>query len=298
MPIDPSLAEAAIASRIAEPLGVDLAEAAAGILRISNQNMAAALRLVSVERGFDPREFSLIAFGGAGPLHAAELARDVGVPEVIVPPLPGITSAVGLLFADLVQDVSRTVDLSYAAVDLAALEQVFQQLEADARRRVGRERDDKGVINATRLIDFRYEGQARTITIPLAVNGGLSGAELSAALEAFHVAHEREFGYARRGFGVELAVLRVSARAEITSPDVSVFGGASDEIDASLVAARRQVYFAEACWVETAIYKRPTLPSGATFKGPAILEAMDSTVVVPPDCTARIDERGNVIIHV
>jgi N-methylhydantoinase A len=295
MPIDVELAREAIAEKIAAPLGLDVAEAAAGILRISNHNMAAALRLVSVERGYDPRELTLVAFGGAGPLHAAELAREVGIPEVIVPPLPGITSAIGLLFADLVRDVARAVDVPRQNADTTSLDRQFAELEAAARERVRLEAEEAALIQAERLIDFRYQGQARTITVALAP-GEITDALLGQAIEQFHREHEREFGYDRRDFEVDLAMLRVSARAETTSPDLGRF---SSRVGIGRHAgATRPVYFDESGWVDTAIYDRGVLAPGTALAGPAIIEAMDSTIVLPPASRAEIDDITNVIIHV
>lgn len=296
MSIDLGLAREAIKSRIGDPLGLDVEQAAAGILRISNNNMSAALRLVTIQRGYDPREMSLISFGGAGGLHCAELARELEIPEVIVPPLPGIVSALGLLFADLRHDLVQAYVAEKDAVDFETANDLFAGMEAEARRRLERETQSGSAIELSRSIDFRYAGQVRTITIDLDP-GAFDAATLAQAIERFHAEHEREFGYARREFSVETSVLRVAGRGETIKVALEALANAIRVEEGEPVKGTRKAYYDGHGYVDTTIYERGRLAPGFEFRGPAILEEMDSTVLVPPGFHAVIDDLRNAILR-
>lgn len=296
MSIDVELAWRAVVSTIAEPLGLSAEQAAAGILRITNSNMSAALRLVTIQRGYDPREMSLISFGGAGGLHCADLAVELEIPEVIVPPLPGIVSALGLLFADLRHDLSHAYVAEEADVDFATAGALFEGLEAEARSRLEREVRPGGAIELSRSVDFRYVGQVRTITVGLD-NGTMDRASIASAVERFHEEHEREFGYARHGFPVETAVLRVAGRGETIQVALHALASAIETEGGDPVKGTRETYFDGRGYVETTIYERGRLAPGTDVVGPAILEEMDSTVLVPPGAVGTIDELRNLIIR-
>jgi N-methylhydantoinase A len=297
MSIDVVLAREAIREKISEPLGLDVEQAAAGILRISNNNMSAALRLVTIQRGYDPREMSLISFGGAGGLHCAELAREMEIPEVIVPPLPGIVSALGLLFADLRHDLVQAYIAETTDVDFAATSAMFESMETEARRRLEQETEPGSAIEISRAIDFRYAGQVRTITIGLDEGDSFDAVLLGRTVEHFHEEHEREFGYARREFPVETAALRVAGRGETIKVALEALARAIAVEEGDPVKGTRDVYFAEHGYVATTIYERGRLASGFEFRGPAILEEMDSTVLVPPGCNATVDDLRNAILR-
>lgn len=301
MKVDPGLSEKAVKEKIADRLGIGTPEAAAGIIKISNNNMAAALRLVTVQRGFDPRELSLVAFGGAGPLHAVEVARELGIPEVIVPAMPGITSALGLMFSDVLHDVSHAHVGPVEGIDFDDMNKRFERLQTEAVDWLQREQHVEGGVTLTRSIDFRYAGQMRSITVPISSSEAFDQAMLDGALELFHKEHEREFGYARRAFAVETAVLRVSAVGSTTAPDLQALTGISRG-DASNGAGKNptveQVYFEPDGYQETAVYSRPALSPGDSFEGPAVVRGMDSTVVLPPGSRGKVDNYLNILIEV
>jgi N-methylhydantoinase A len=295
MSIDADLAREAIRSKIGEPLGLDVEEAAAGILKISNNNMSAALRLVTIQRGYDPREMSLISFGGAGGLHCAELARELEIPEVIVPPFPGMVSALGLLFADLRHDLSHAYVAEETSVDFEAANALFAALEAEARGRLEREVTPGAAIELSRAVDFRYVGQVRTITIGLD-NGGFDRETLAGAVARFHDEHEREFGYAREGFPVETAVVRVAGRGETIKVALQALAKAIQTESGDPVKGTRETYFDRHGYLETTIYERGRLAPGFELRGPAILEEKDSTILVPPSARAVVDDLRNLIV--
>jgi N-methylhydantoinase A len=284
-PADRGTVEAAIERELADPLGVSVPEAAAGVIEVANANMARALRVVTVERGHDPREFALLAFGGAGPLHAGALAADLGVPRVLVPPAAGTLSALGLLAGDLVADesVSRVRDL--AAVEPAALAATFADLAASARDRLPAEEP-----TVERAVDLRYVGQSFELRVP--APDDLDAAAIEELAGRFHERHERRYGHAEPDEPVELVTVRVRARAPVEAPPLGRPGGDT------LADARREtrpVRF-EGQVRETPVYDRGRLPAGATLDGPAVLEGAESTVVVEPGHHADVDADG--ILHV
>jgi N-methylhydantoinase A len=285
--IDLPAAEAAIAT-VGEQLGLGLAETASRIIEIVNANMAQALRIVSIERGHDPQEFSLIAFGGAGPVHAAFLAAELLVPEVIVPPAPGAFSALGLVATDLRRDYSRTL---YA--DLATL---APERLADAV--AGMEREGQTMLAAAgvpdqrrdllRLVDVRYRRQAYELTVPIPP-GAITRDSLDAVAAAFHDKHEQTYGHANREEAVQLVNLRLTALGRL--PGMTLV----QRTDPSAARVRqRDVWFPETGFAACPVHWRDGLTPGTKLEGPAIVEAMDSTVVLPPGWTATVDERGYI----
>jgi N-methylhydantoinase A len=293
MPLDREAAARAITEKVAKPLGYDAVRAADAIIQVANANMADAVRLISIRRGYDPRDFCLVAFGGAGSVHAAHLARELDVPAVVVPPYPGITSALGCLLLDVRHDLFRTYLTSADEASSAGLEAEFAVLEEEARKRLAVEGIADDRVQLRRLMDMRYVGQWRSLTVPVSTP---LEANLDASLDRFHNEHEREYAFSDRDQAVEIYGLRVVGLGLVRKPEFPKVAGGSD-----LNAARsgeRSVYFAEASgFLDTVIYHRAALPAGARFDGPAIVEQMDSTVVVPPDWRAEVDGYGNIIMR-
>lgn len=295
MEVDPELSRAAVVEKIARPLGLDVHDAAAGIVRISNENMSNAIRRLTVERGLDPREFSLMAFGGAGALHAVELARGLSMREVIVPPTPGATSALGLLFVDYVHDVAHAYIADQSKMDIEAIEGIFERLQAEALEALREEGYAGDQAEIVRSIDLRYAGQVRAVTVPLAP-GQITEATIEKAIADFHTLYEREFKYAMEGTSIESRTLRVSCTARTQKPQLEELDGTGDAEQARV--DRRPVYFVETeGFTETAIFDREKLMPGASFEGPAIVEQYDTTTVVPPGASAEVDRFGNLIIE-
>jgi N-methylhydantoinase A len=293
MPLDLPAAERAIAEKVAEPLGYDVVRAADAVIQVANANMADAVRLISIRRGYDPRDFCLVAFGGAGSVHAAHLARELDIPAVVVPPYPGITSALGCLLLDVRHDLFRTYLTTADRASSDALEAEFARLEDEARQRLAVEGITGDRVQLRRLMDMRYVGQWRSLTVPVSTP---LGENLDASLERFHVEHEREYAYSDRDQAVEIYGLRVVGLGLVDKPEFP-----KQEGGAEIAAARRgerPVYFGEAGgFLDTAIYERSALPAGAVLEGPAIVEQMDSTVVVPADWRAEVDDYGNIVLR-
>jgi N-methylhydantoinase A len=288
--IDFAAAERAIDAAIARPLGMTVPEAAARIVEVVNSNMAQALRIVSIERGHDPQEFSLIAFGGAGPVHAVSLAEELQIPEVIVPPAPGAFSALGLVTSDLKRDYSRTLYADLGSIDAARVAGVFSGMEQAGREilRAARVPSERQVL--LRRADVRYRRQAYELTVPIA-EGEITRATLDGLAVAFHARHEQTYGHANRSERVQLVNLRLTAFGRL--PDLMLAQRADS---ASARVHGRDVWFAESGFTSTPVHWRDGLTAGMQIVGPAIIEAMDSTTVVPPGWQAQIDELGYIVI--
>jgi N-methylhydantoinase A len=282
--LDVEGARAAIEERCAKPLGLSVTEAAYGIVEIANAAMVNALHLISVQRGYDPRDFVLVGFGGAGPAHANAIARDAELPTLLIPRSPGIFSATGLLTTDLKRDAAVTIMRRLDEVDPAELEASFAELEAAGRAELEREGLAGDQVEFLRQIDLRYVGQSHELTVP-------AGDRL---LERFHAEHDRSYGFAAPAEPVELVSLRLTSVGRIAKPPVQrLEPGAMPE-----PKERREVYFGEAAgYVDCPIYDRYALPAGARFAGPAIVEEFDSTTVLHPGFAVTVDETGNLIVE-
>ena len=288
MTLDEEAASGAVRDRVAEPLGLSVEDAAEAVLEVANANMADAIRLISVRRGYDPREFALVCFGGAGPLHGAALAKELSIPTVLVPPNPGTTSALGCLLVDVRHDLFTLLLGTVDDVDADEVEKAFAELEEEAGERMRAEGVPEDRVELQRTIDMRYAGQWRSIAVP--VEGPVTS--LDDVVETFEDEHEREHSYRREGSPIEvyrlnLRAVGVTQKAELPTHDE----------DGSLPepASTRAVRFEggeEA--VETPVYRRDDLPAGASFEGPAIVEQLDSTTVVPPGVAAEVDEYRNI----
>ncbi|MFT5446326.1 MAG: N-methylhydantoinase A [Gammaproteobacteria bacterium] len=281
--------------RVAAPLGLDRISAAAGIVQIVNVNMMGALRVVSVERGQDPRDFALLAFGGAGPLHAVEVARQLGIGKVIVPAHPGMLSALGLLEADARTDLSLTQIVEADAAAIPALVRGFDEL---ARRRVAW-LEDEGLDSADAIIesvvDMRYLGQSFEIGVQVA-GGSLDDANLAALVEQFHIRHEQLNGYASREHPTQVVTLRQSV--VVPRALINIKPSAAPAVPADPVPiARREVWFEPNGMVSTPVYDRSALAPGTTFEGPAIVVQMDATTLIPPQHRVHVDGFTHLIVE-
>jgi N-methylhydantoinase A len=284
MSLDVEAARNAIEERCARPLGLDVTQAAHGIVEIANAAMVNALHLISVQRGYDPRDFVLVGFGGAGPVHANAIARDAEMPTLLIPRSPGIFSATGLLTTDLKRDAAVTIMRRVGEVDDAEVESVFGELERAGRAELESEGVAGEHVEFLRQLDMRYVGQSYELTIPAG----------DTYLERFHAEHDRNYGFAAPAEPVELVSLRLSSVGLIAKPTAR----ALDLGDTPGPKVRREVYFAEADgYVDCPIYDRYALPAGAKLTGPAVVEEFDSTTVVHPGFTVSVDDTGNLIIE-
>lgn len=291
--LDPAAAQLAIEQHCARPLGLDWVEAAYGIVEIANTAMVNALRLVSVQRGYDPRDFALVAFGGAGPAHANRLASLTEIPVAIIPQSPGTASALGLLVTDLKHDYATTVIQRLDQVAPQALEQTFRELEAQGREMLGREGMAEAAMDFRRQADLRYVGQSHELTLPL-TSQALGAVQLEQLLEQFHHTHNRAYGFSAPGEDVELVSVRLAAIGQIAKPALAPLAKATG---ATTAKEQRPVYFAESeGYVDCPVYDRYALGAGAVVRGPAIIEEVDSTTVVHPHYQVCVDDFGLMLL--
>jgi N-methylhydantoinase A len=290
--LDVEGARRAIQERCADPLGLSLVEAANGIVEIANAAMVNALHLISVQRGYDPREFVLVGFGGAGPVHANALARDAEIPTLLIPRSPGIFSATGLLTTDLKRDASRTVMRRLDELAPNEVEAVFAELELAGAAELELEGLSRDAIEFSRQIDMRYVGQSYELTIP--TPGQFEASSVQQLLERFHAEHDRSYGFSAPTEPTECVSLRLTAVGRIAKPPLQPLdstGGVGPK-------ERRPVYFAESGdYVDCPIYDRYALPAGGLIAGPAVIEEFDSTTVLHPGYAAEIETYGNLIIR-
>lgn len=300
MALHPSLAQDAVTG-IADQCGISPHEAAAGIVEILTNNMIQAVRLVTIERGFDPHDFALCAFGGAGSLYAADIARDLNLQMVVVPRMPGVLSASGLLQADMVHDKSRSVLAAVTALSSTEVDEQYAQLENGVLALFSREGVSPAEVRLERHADLLYAGQTHTLSVPVGTRSfdSRSRAEM---LAGFHSEHLRRFGHSDPSQDVEFVTLRVFGRHRRARPTEQVSAGSGTTNSSGTVGptATREVYFAQAAgFVDTPIYDRGQLPPGTRLQGPAVIEQMDATTVIPPDMTAEIAaDSMNIAIQV
>jgi len=293
MKLDKAAAEKAIKKRIAEPLHMDFAEAAMGIIEISNANMLGSMRVASVERGYDPRDFDTVAYGGAGPMVASTLAKELGSQRVIIPAHPGIFSAIGMLAADLRLDFIQTYIIRMKDVDLDKINTTYQRLEERARDELRREFSGKST--AMRAADIRYIGQNYEITVTVP-SGTLTQDDLTTISNNFNNEHKRLYGHYKADEPTEMVTLRTTIIGTMSRPRLMKIASAKNA-EAAL-KSERQVYFpGKKGFVKCNIYERALLGAGASVEGPCIIEEMDSTILVNPGQEASIDSYGNVIIE-
>jgi N-methylhydantoinase A len=289
------LSRTAIAG-LAEKLGLDLMATAQGILSVVTANMAKAIRVISVQRGHDPRDYTLIAFGGAGPLHAVRLARELEMRQILVPRNPGILCAMGLLLTDLRADFAATRLLTLDADVAAPVIAAFAELEDRAIRWFDAEDVAMDARRVVRTVDMRYAGQNYEIAVPIA-SGPIGSVTLKALAADFTAAHRRLYGFAAEGEIVQLVTFRLEAAGLVAKASFSPRPSAGPDASAAVVGYR-EVWMPEAKGrVICNIYDRTRLDAGNCIAGPAIVEQMDATTVVPPGWSARVEPYLNLILE-
>ena len=295
MKLDLEAAKRAVMDKVGTPLGMSLEEAAAGIIHIANANMERAVRISSAGKGYDPRDITMVAFGGAGPLHAAALAKAAGIPTVLVPPQPGVFSAIGLVMADIRHDFVRSKVARGAEITAERLAPIYAELEAEANETLTRDGISKDQCVLQRSADFRYVGQAYEVNVPVS-DGPIDAAAVSKVIQRFHDLHKRLYAHSHPDKPVEFASGRVAAIGTTSAPQMQTFGQRSSHADSG---EQRPVYFDETGgYEETAIYQRSRLGPGAEFSGPAVVEQVDSTTLIHPGQRVVVDELGNLLISV
>jgi N-methylhydantoinase A len=294
MPIDAEAARRVLQDQVATPLGLSLLDAAYGVHQLANASMIRALKAVSSQRGRDPRKFTLFAFGGSGPVHAAGLARELEIGRIVVPRSPGFFSAFGLLAADLEHHAVRTFLRRTALLDVAELSLAFDALETRCRADLGRDDFSKEQVQVERWVEMRYVGQA--FELPVAVPSGVLEPSRVAQFEHdFHAVHERTYGHRTENV-IEIVNLRVICRIRTDAlPSVSPLAATNGFVARP---GTRPAYFGpEQGVLQTPVLRREAL-SDAAVQGPLIVEEYDATVVVPPGCRAARDALGNIVIEV
>jgi N-methylhydantoinase A len=294
MRLDPGAAKRALAA-LGDRLGMDATTTASGVVQIADAAMSQALRVVSVQRGYDPREFKLIAFGGAGPLHALSIAAEIGISSVLVPPRPGLASAFGLLVADLKHDFSRTLVQRIDRADPEVLETMFSELSQSAFAVLATENIGREEAALERFLDIRYVGQSYQLTIPLN-STRITREVLAEARQRFNATHRATYGYAEPSEPCEIVNLRISALGLIDKP---VLGTGQVDAVRDVAAAKkgtRPVFFSGSGFLDCAVYDRLLLPIGAEFLGPAVIEEPDSTTLVDPGWRVRVERFGILAI--
>jgi N-methylhydantoinase A len=283
---------------LASRFGAGVHEAALGIIRVVNSNMERAIRAISLERGYDPRRFTLVPFGGAGPMHCCDLAQELAIPRVLVPARPGILSALGVAIADVLKDYSRTVMLRGDDLERGRLDEEFFGMEGLARQELQTEGLPVDQMTVRRFLDVRYLGQSFELTIDYPASARASygqGGLLRRISDSFYRAHLQRFGYAERSQPVEVVNLRLKLELAVDKPEVvpetpGPAGAASAHTgDAKVIFAQGET--------NAAIYQRERLRSGNRFPGPALVLQMDTTTVVPPGWQATVDPFGNLLLE-
>lgn len=295
--LDRGAAEDALASGLADHLGVSLLRAASGLLEVATAQIANAVRQVTLQRGLDPRDFALVAYGGAGPLHASAVARELGMSKVVIPRLPGHFSALGMLLADLRREVVQTVFLRLAEVDLEELESVFRDLEAQATAGLGRSAEGAASLWVERAADMRYVGQEHTVTVRLPTCLVTEAAGRSELKRLFDEAHERRYSHSATDEGADVVSLRVAVVGRLAKPHLPEVppGGATPPVGAALGSTEAMM---GGDMVRATVWRRAELLAGNVVAGPAVIEEEGSTALVEATDRATVDRHGHLLIEV
>lgn len=294
IPLDVEKARQAMTS-IAEPLGVSVEEAALGVIRLANANMVNALKLISLYRGYDPRDFTLVAFGGAGPMHAAELAAELNVKRVLIPVNPAVFSAWGMLMTDLRYDMVQTRIARTDQIDPGEVIQLWQQLEEEARSHFAQEGVSEERLVFHRYADMRYAGQEHTVKVPFP-DGEVTAETLREVEARFHGLHEQYYTF-RLPSPIEFVNFHLTAFGTVEKPQIPKLNAGGTSAEGAL-KGKRVVQLGPAARSEVPIYERAGLGPRTEILGPAIVEEPDSTIVVFPDQRLTVDEYGNLLIEV
>ncbi len=284
MPLDASRARSAL-GRLGKALGLDATRSALGVVQVANAHMERALRVISVERGHDPRDFTLLSFGGAGGLHAADLARGLGIPRLLVPPLASTLSAFGMLAADVVKDYSRTVMLP-GVISFSDLKARMQPLADRGLAEVRAEGVPRRDVRLEPSLDMRYRGQSYELTVPLS----------PAFRQEFHRLHERQYGYAKESAPVEIVTLRLRAVGKIPPPPLPAGALHKPDPRGAFLETRPVVF--DGGPLDTRLYRAEALAPGNRLDGPALVVRVDTTVLLAPGDRAEVDRYGNLLIEV
>src|SRR5438093_4704545 len=295
MKLDKTKAERLLEERIARPLGLSLFEAADGILKIINVKMEEAIKAVSSQRGYDIRDFTLIAFGGGGPMHGARMALDLGIPSVLIPLTPGVTSALGLLLADVKHDYVRSKLAPLKGLDLNEINTLFSQLMGQAKEDLRSEGFNDSEIALQPFLDLRYAGQGYELTIP-ATQPPFKPADLELMRERFDLQHEQAHGHKAESEPVELVSLRLVSIGQVPQAKFNPAKPTGRKLEAALTSERKIFFGKEHGVLNTKIFGRHLLEPEHRIIGPAVIEQMDTTTVIHPEQQAIVDSYRHLIV--
>ncbi|MGI0072130.1 MAG: hydantoinase/oxoprolinase family protein [Thermoplasmata archaeon] len=295
MRLDRGRAERVMEERVGRPLGRSAESAALGVIQIVNANMTSSMRVVSVERGYDPRDFALVGFGGSGPLHAGALASEAGIPTVVYPRIPGNFSALGLLVSDLKVERMRSLVGTTRTIDLATLGRTWTLLEQEVTEDLLRQGAARRKVRLHRALAMRYQGQAHELPIA-APSGRFTDRSLREVERRFHAQHEQHYAYRDEAAQVEIITLRLLGSAAVPRPRPERLPSVADPSPSVARKGERRAYSAEeGRFVRTAVYDRARLRPGHRIRGPALVEQLDTTLVLPAGSDSRIDRFGNLL---
>ena len=299
MTLDAEASHRAVRDAIAVPLGLDVVSAAAGILRVTHANIVRGIRVVSIERGHDPRDFALVPFGGAGPMHGTPVARELRIPRLLIPSTPGILCALGQLVSDLRHDFIETRISPHAALHMDAVRGIVERLRRHGNELLAAD----GVAESKRRIethvDARYSGQSYELTLPLA-----EAARWPALPRAFHEMHQARFGHHDAACPVEIVNFGVTAVGVIDAPELPRIAQGREQPAAAARAGRRRVFYETddpgqaGQWLQAQIYRREQLLAGNVIRGPAVIEEISATNVLYPGDVARVDRFASMLVDV
>ncbi|MFC4660728.1 hydantoinase/oxoprolinase family protein [Oceanobacillus aidingensis] len=293
MKMNLELAKEMMKEKIADPLGIKVEEAAEGILKVVNANMVRGIRVVSIEKGHDTRDFSLVAFGGAGPLHAMDIAKELGSSEIIIPSNPGIACAMGMLMADVKHDLVQTVLSNTSNLNLNEINIIANNLTKEALNQLRKEGFKETEVKLQITLDLRYVNQAYEMEVPIN-SMNITHEEINNAIERFHDLHNKVYGFSRKDEVIELVNIRMQAIGEISQ--INFKANNISNIDKFIEPLENRKVFFEGEFHNTNVYKRSDLYTGSIIEGPAVIEQLDSTIIIGPNQFGQTDSYNNLII--
>ena len=297
MTLDLEAARTAVAEHVGDRLSLDPLRAASGVVQIVNVKMAEAIKAISTHRGFDLREFTLVAFGGAGPMHASQIALDLGIQAVIVPPHAGVNSALGCLASSVLHDFSLSRLERFERVSRQEVTKIFDQLAEDAVRQLQAEGFDEGQRELLPSVDVRYAGQGYELNVPLDADVRAE-MDLELLRRRFDEVHERRHGHSAPTLPAEVVTYRLTAVGKVPRPRVETLEPASEPVETARIGTRQAYFLAPSeGLVDCALYDRDRLRPGHVIEGPAVIEQFDSTVVITPSMRSEVDVHGNLILR-
>jgi N-methylhydantoinase A len=298
MNVDVEASKSAIKEKVADRLGISMAEAAHGIYRLANANMIGAMRVATVQRGYDPRDFTLVVSGGTASIHAVRMAQELHIPRVVISLIPGTFSALGLITADARYDMFRSYVSRASQADPGQIQEIYSEMEEEGLGKIGELGFKKKAILLKREVAMRYVGQAHEVTFEVPLKQKMDHRFIKKLEEMFHERHQHLFGHSSPNSSTEFVTLSTSATGPTTKGQMFEIEKGSPSADRAR-KKNRKVYFEELRgYVDCPTFERSLLKAGNILTGPAIVEQMDTTIVIPPKQKAKVDKFGNIIIDV